>query len=79
MSLSRTDIHRGALGLEQIAACFHELASAADAIVTTQRKLSRALKAGASSKGCPEFASQLFRYTSTRRGVLMICRKCLQR
>jgi len=60
MSLTRADIHKGALGLEQIAACFHELAGAADTIVSAQRKLSRALKEGASSKGCPEVASQSY-------------------
>lgn len=63
MSLTRADIHKGALGLEQIAACFHELAGAADMIVSAQRKLSRALKEGASSKGCPEVASQSYSRT----------------
>lgn len=65
MSLSRPDIHKGAVALEQIAACFHELASAADAIVSAQRKLSKALKESASSKGCPRIASQ-FRYVGNR-------------
>lgn len=78
MSLTRADIHKGALGLEQIAACFHELAGVADTVVTAQRKLSRALKEGASSKGCPEFASQLYTRACTRVRVLMMRRKSLQ-
>jgi hypothetical protein len=57
MDTSRTDIHKGAISLEQVAACFHELASVADAIVVAQRKLSRALKDCAGLKGCPEIAS----------------------
>lgn len=58
MDLSRTEIHKGAIALEHVAACFHELATTADAVVLAQRKLSRALKDCANFKGCPELASQ---------------------
>lgn len=57
MALARADIHKGATGLERIAACFHDLAGASDAVVNAQKMLTKALKESASAKGCPDLAS----------------------
>ena len=54
----RSDIHKSCKALESIINVFNDYCQAADALVTLQKKLAKALKEAAVLKGTSELASE---------------------